>query len=186
MPALARFPGKIVPGTESNAMISTLDVLPTFLSLLQTPVPEDIDGRDVSKIMFGEDEDFEDARPLFFWRDGFKDGPLPQPYGRFDVAAMKLGRIKAWFWTKSAHYNDDVEQFHDPPLLFDVISDPAESKPLDPANFQGTILQIKELTKQHKDSVDWSQPLALDGDPRYIPCADRLNECRTHRNVESN
>jgi hypothetical protein len=39
--------------------------------------------------------------------NGFRDGPLPNLYGRFDVVAAKVGRYKAWFSTKTAHYNND-------------------------------------------------------------------------------
>jgi arylsulfatase A-like enzyme len=180
MPALARYPGKIAPGSESDAMISTLDVIPTFLSLIGKRSPVDLDGIGVSDILFGRNKDFDASRVLFFWRDGFEEGPLGPPYGRFDVAAVKLGAIKAWFWTKSAHYNDDIEEFHDPPLLFDVMADPAESKPLDPIQHQHTIQLIKDLTKHHKETLDWTTPLALATDPKYIPCVDRLTGCRTH------
>jgi arylsulfatase A-like enzyme len=180
MPALARYPGVITPGSESKAMISTLDVIPTFLSMIEKCAPADLDGIDVSEILNGNDADFDNERVLFFWRDGFKEGPLPPPYGRFDVAAVKMGRIKAWFWTKSAHYNADVEEFHDPPLLFDVMADPAESKPLDPVDYQDTIELIKDLTNRHKESLDWAVPLALDSDPKYVPCVDHLTGCRTH------
>jgi len=59
-------------------------------------------------------------RAIFFWRDGFKTGPLPAPFRRFDVVAMKVGWYKLWFWTKSSLYNADEEVYHDPPLIFDV------------------------------------------------------------------
>eukprot|EP00985_Skeletonema_marinoi_P027494 scaffold22660_cov137-Skeletonema_marinoi.AAC.1 len=59
-------------------------------------------------------------RAIFFWRDGFKTGPLPAPFRRFDVVAMKVGWYNLWFWTKSSLYNADEEVYHDPPLIFDV------------------------------------------------------------------
>lgn len=182
MPALVRYPGHIPAGSESHAMISTLDVLPTFLSMIGRPIPHDLDGIDVSRALFGgekDDESNDNERLLFFWRDGFKDGPLPPPYGRFDVAAVKRGNIKAWFWTKSAHYNDDIEQYHDPPLLFDVLEDPAESHPLNPEDYQSIIDEILEATKRHKESIAWGAPLALATDPKWIPCVNRATGCRT-------
>jgi hypothetical protein len=185
MPALARFPGKIEPGTESMAMISTLDVIPTFLSMIGKPIPENLDGMDTSDIFYGNIDDFDEDRILFFWRDGFQEGPLGPPYGRFDVTAVKLGRIKAWFSTKSAHYNDDIEEYHDPPLLFDVVADPAESNPLDPVEFEHVIAKIKELTKRHKHSIDWTFPLALASDPKFLPCVDPLTGCRTDNILET-
>lgn len=180
MPGLARWPGRIAPGTETMALVSTLDVVPTVLSLLNITIPAELDGLDISNVLFRKSSsDQHITRVLFFWRDGFAEGPLPAPYGRFDVVAAKYKRIKAWFWTKSAHYNADVEEFHSPPLLFDVLADPAEAFPLDPKDHMDTIQEIYDLVEKHKASVDWTYPLALATDPKYIPCADKNTFCRT-------
>ena len=185
MPAVVRYPGKIHPGSESSDLVSTLDVIPTLLSIIDKPIPTNLDGIDVSNVFYGTNNTDEynkiKDRVLFFWRDGFQDGPLPAPYGRFDVAAVKIGRLKAWYWTKSAHYNNDLEMYHDPPLLFDTISDPAESIPLDPFQYKDTIKRLQDLVQKHKESVDWTvPPLALFGDPEYIPCVNHDTGCRTH------
>lgn len=180
MPAIARLPGRIPTNSTSNAVISTLDVIPSFLSIIGKPLPVDLDGIDTSAFWMGKLPDpLSEERMLFFWRDGFQSGPLEPPYGRFDVAAVKLGNLKAWFWTKSAHYNDDIEQYHDPPLLFDTLNDPAESKPLDPSFFAAAIERIKEAVEYHKESIGWTYPLALESDPAYLPCVDRNMGCRT-------
>jgi arylsulfatase A len=186
MPALVRFPGRIPPGVETKAMISTLDVVPTFLSIIDGQIPIDLDGIDVKDVLFGNRKGTgeDDERILFFWRDGFSEGPLPQPYGRFDVAAVRMGDIKAWFWTKSAHYNSDKEAYHDPPLLFDVMNDPAESEPLDPTQYETTIRHIKEATARHKKSMHWMEPLTLSTNPKYIPCFDHTRGCRTNADFE--
>jgi len=102
MPALARWPGKISAGSETKTLVSTLDVIPTILSIVGLHDNEQakckLDGRDISSVLF---EKFRDdgetdrchnegdrSRVLFFWRDGFSSGPLPPPFGRFDVAAV--------------------------------------------------------------------------------------------------
>lgn len=188
MPAVVRYPGKIQPGSESSDLVSTLDVIPTLLSMIDKPIPTNLDGIDVSHILYGtreeDDHDKNNDRVLFFWRDGFQDGPLPSPYGRFDVAAVKIGRLKAWYWTKSAHYNNDIEMYHNPPLLFDTISDPAESISLDPAQHEDIISLLENLIQKHKESIDWTvPPLALFGEPEYIPCVNHDTGCRTHEEV---
>ena len=186
MPAIARLPGRIPANSSSTTIMSTLDVIPTFLSMIGKPLPVDIDGMDMSEVLAGTKSDIGQSRLLFFWRDGFQDGPLGPPWGRFDVAAVKLGNLKAWFWTKSAHYNQDVERFHDPPLLFDTLNDPAESRPLDPSRFEEEIKTIKVAVERHKQSVDWTYPLALDSDAKYLPCVDRSTGCRTLFGVTEN
>ena len=180
MPALARWPGRIAAGTETMKMVSTLDVLPTLLSIVGKRIPDGVDGKDITHVLSDIDNTVDDEeRVLFFWRDGFRDGPLPSPYGRFDLAAAKLGRFKAWFWTKSAHYNMDEEVHHDPPLLFNVLADPAEAFPLNTEDHQDIIDQILMLVAEHKKSIDWTYPWALPTDPKYIPCYDPGTGCRT-------
>ena len=163
------------------ALVSSLDLVPTVLSIVGSKRDENIvDGEDISSVLFGNETTFNsDDRVLFLWRDGFQDGPLRPPYGRFDVAAVKIGRIKAWLWTKSAHYNDDPEIFHDPPLLFDVLIDPAEAYPLDPNDHTELIARIPLLIAKHKESVNWTFPLTLLRGPKYIPCVDDATGCRT-------
>lgn len=182
MPALARWPGKIAAGTESMALVSTLDVVPTVLSIIggtRLESQSDLDGMDISPVLFNSAKEYNsEERVLFFWRDGFSTGQLPQPFGRFDVVAVKVGRIKAWFSTKSAHYNNDTDVWHEPPLLFDTIADPAEGNPLNPQHYTELIGHIKQETREHKASIDWTFPLALDRDPKFIPCANRENGCR--------
>lgn len=70
--------------------------------------------------------------------------------------------------------------YHDPPLLFDVLNDPAESEPLDPAEHAGLIDRAARLLEEHKASVDWTAPLTLSRDPRYVPCSSKEMGCRTH------
>ncbi|KAL7528107.1 hypothetical protein ACHAXR_002271, partial [Thalassiosira sp. AJA248-18] len=187
MPAIVRWKGGNVPiGEESSEMVSTLDVVPTVLSILGKEIPGEIDGVDVKHVFLGDEKKtpldesgMDQERAIFFWRDGFKTGPLPAPFGRFDVVAMKIGWIKIWFWTKSSHYNDDEEVYHDPPLLFDVMADPAEAYPLDPNEHTGLIDRALRLVSDHKGSVNWTDPLTLSRDPKYMPCSNVENGCRT-------
>jgi len=195
MPTLVRWPGKIAKATNTTALVSSLDLVPTILSIVSKDKAKQVhsmlDGEDISSVLFGDEGQYDsDNRVLFFWRDGFllDNAPLGPPYGRFDVVAVKLGRIKAWFSTKSAHYNSDVEQFHDPPLLFDTIADPGEASPIeyphdDPSNYYVRIVtRIRKMVANHKAEMGNIYPLTLDRDPRYIPCVDPTTGCRTAEN----
>lgn len=188
-PAFAWWPGRISPGRVTQKTVATLDVLPTVLSLVKptetnrSAMKNDwiLDGIDISHILLGEAEENgeqqEKERILFFWRDGFDEGPLPPPYGRMDVAALKVGFLKVWFWTKSGHYNDDPHQWHDPPLVFNIDEDPAESRPLNASKAFFDFVQ--ELRLDHMKLVSRGPPLTLAKDDSYIPCADSANQCRT-------
>ena len=200
MPAFAWWPGKIAPGRATRRTVSTLDVLPTLVSLAGIPAlpQDDIDGMDISDILLNDradsathmptcggigDNDDNDKRIgntdriLFFWRDGFDDGPLEHPYGHLDVVAVKVGHKKFWFWTKSGHYHADPHVYHDPPLVFDIDVDPAEAHPIQVSEI--IVQRVKELREEHIRTIQWGDPLTLTYDDAYIPCVDPTRNCRT-------
>ena len=197
MPAMVQWTGIIPPNTSTTALVSSLDITPTILSLVfnQTENRQEydniaFDGLDVSSVWLGrEDEYNSDERVLFFWRDGFLLNlePLGPPFGRFDVVAVKVGRIKAWYWTKSAHYNNDAEVHHYPPLLFDTVSDPAEAYPIDylfndtSNEYSQLVRRIDYLMEEHQQDIASSlpNPLTLARDAKYIPCINRTTGCRS-------
>ena len=53
MPFLARWPGRIPPGTRVPDMIQNIDYAPTFLEAAGVPVPEDIQGESLVQLMEG-------------------------------------------------------------------------------------------------------------------------------------
>jgi arylsulfatase A-like enzyme len=55
VPAVIWAPGRIPPGTETDALASTIDVLPTIAHLTGTPLPADriIDGVNISSLLTG-------------------------------------------------------------------------------------------------------------------------------------
>jgi arylsulfatase A-like enzyme len=82
VPAIAWWPGKILPGTASDQPMISIDVMPTLLKLAGTPAPEkDLDGVDVSPLLL-EGETIP-HRPLFWASMGnngsraeaMRDGP---------------------------------------------------------------------------------------------------------------
>ncbi|MBT3381451.1 MAG: sulfatase [Lentisphaerae bacterium] len=56
MPCIMRWPGRIAPGTVTDELTSTMDILPTLARLAGTCEPQDriIDGNDIRPIMFAE------------------------------------------------------------------------------------------------------------------------------------
>jgi uncharacterized sulfatase len=51
---IARWPGKIKAGTESNALIEYLDVLPTYIDAAGGKIPKVLDGKSLLGVLFGE------------------------------------------------------------------------------------------------------------------------------------
>lgn len=197
MPAFVQWtshiPAGIVHETES---VSSLDIVPTLLRIAGIAVKNTtvLDGMDIGPLLFEPRNEsafdyFNDDRVLFFWRDGFdNDTTLPPPYGRNDVAAVKVGRYKAHLYTKSSHYNADPAVSHgiddNEPLIFDIIADPAEAHPLPDSKFRLKLWEkMKDLVKEHKASVPYAEPLTLARDPKDIPCVDPNTNCRTREQV---
>ena len=76
IPFLMRFPGKIPAGTASDACLGTVDILPTVLGLLGLPIPEAVEGLDLSRCALGRPGPEPDAAFLqntgacAAWEDG--------------------------------------------------------------------------------------------------------------------
>jgi N-sulfoglucosamine sulfohydrolase len=56
VPLLIRWRGKVKPGSHSSAMISQVDLLPTFLEIAGGNAPENIDGISFLEVLTGEKE----------------------------------------------------------------------------------------------------------------------------------
>ncbi len=55
MPFIARWPGRIKPGTVTEAMISFVDVLPTFMEAAGCEAPDELDGRSFLGVLEGKE-----------------------------------------------------------------------------------------------------------------------------------
>jgi N-sulfoglucosamine sulfohydrolase len=61
-PLMVRWPGKIKPGTvDSDHMVSTLDLMPTLLEVVNIPLPVKQDGRSMLSILQGGTQEGRDA-----------------------------------------------------------------------------------------------------------------------------
>ena len=65
-PTIAWWPGKIAPGTSSDAVAGTIDLLPTAVALAGGSVPDQpvIDGRDISPLLLGKTTNLAPRRPI--------------------------------------------------------------------------------------------------------------------------
>jgi uncharacterized sulfatase len=57
---VARWPGRIKPGTVSNAMIEYLDVLPTYIEAAGGDVPAVLDGKSLLPVLLGTKKEHKD------------------------------------------------------------------------------------------------------------------------------
>lgn len=103
LPGIIHWPTRIAPGQVSDAVCSSLDLLPTFCALAGASVPQDriIDGRDISTLFAGGALA---ERPFFYFL-------------QHRLEAVRLGR-----WKRHAHKGKDPHRG-----LYDLVTDPGET-----------------------------------------------------------
>ena len=65
VPFIVRWPGVVKPGTACDALVSTVDILPTLAEIAEVEAPRNIDGRSLLPLLEG--------RPNVAWRDAYCD-----------------------------------------------------------------------------------------------------------------
>ena len=112
IPCIMRWPEKIKPGTVSNAVVSSLDLVPTLCQLCDANTPPILDGKDISALFDGNRSADDDQRTLF-WELG-----QHQELKRGTWSAIREGKWK--------FVRDDLGKAY----LFDMSEDPFESQDL--------------------------------------------------------
>jgi arylsulfatase A len=137
-PGIAWWPGTIRPARVEHSLASTLDLLPTFLSLAKLPPISDrvIDGRDLSPLLRGTGPVERDA--YFYYRGE-------------TLFAVRQGQHKAHFKTQDG-YGQARPEIHTPPLLNQLGIDPGEQW-----NVAGTspmvIASIEDAVERHRKTL---------------------------------
>jgi arylsulfatase A-like enzyme len=106
VPMVARWPGKIRPGTTSNLISGFQDMLPTFAELASAAVPKPIDGISFVPTLLGRPDQKE--HEYLYWELGSQ-------------RAVRLGRFKAVQSGAAKNAAGPIE-------LFDLAEDLAEQR----------------------------------------------------------
>jgi len=137
-PLMVRWPGKVKPGSVSNALSLNLDFPETFLQVAGVEVPGNMQGHSLLPVLLGEKEQVRDA--IYYHYYEFPGAhSVPKHYGVFD------GRYKL------IHYYD-LDEWE----LFDLKTDPMEMKSVygeeNVAKIQRRLeKRLSELRDQFKD-----------------------------------
>ncbi len=151
-------PGFVKPGIVTDPA-TTMDILPTFMSLAEIPIPEDriLDGYDLTPVLAGEGSSGRNS--VFYYRGT-------------EIFAARLGVYKAHFITRSG-YGPDKPLRHDPPLLYNLEHDPSEQYDIAESN-PDVIAEIIRMVEDHKRTVEpVTDQLAI---PLVIPPGIALEE----------
>ncbi|KAF7698893.1 arylsulfatase A [Silurus meridionalis] len=175
-PAIAYWSGVIKPGL-THSLSSTLDILPTIARLAGAPFPKvQLDGVDMIDILFNHGEG--QRKAIFYY-------PI-DPTEKYGVFAVRMGQYKAHYYTRGASHSEttpdqdcrliSVLKYHDPPLLFDLESDPSENYNLsvkDHPELVSVLQEIKELKENFEASMQFGESEIGKGtDPNLAPCCN--------------
>lgn len=140
-PGIAWWPGRIEAGQVSHELASTLDLLPTCVSLAGGTVPDDrtLDGVDVSPVLLGSGSSPRDH--MFYYRGQ-------------RLMAVRKGPWKAHFVSQDA-YGPNARQAteHDPPLLYHLEHDPSEARDVAAAH-PDVVAELRTLADEHAESFE--------------------------------
>ncbi len=138
VPFLICWPKHIPAGTVSDACLGTVDIMPTILSLMDLPVPKDVEGADLGHCALG------------------KKGPQPQA-----AFLQNTGACAAWQnghewralrdkrYTYAQYRLDKSEQ------LFDNVADPYQMTNLaHKPKYKGTVARFRKMLADKMNSLN--------------------------------
>jgi arylsulfatase A-like enzyme len=130
IPFVLRYPRKIPEGTQTDALLAPVDMMPTLLSLAEIPCPA-VDGKDISPAAMGKDADLQDAvlimRLIWLGTNWITNGSGPWRGVRTKryTYARKADTGKPWLL---------FDNKQDPQQLNNLIADPAQADLIDKLN----------------------------------------------------
>jgi arylsulfatase A-like enzyme len=138
VPFLVRWPGRVPEGGTTDACLSAPDIMPTLLALMGLPVPQGVEGMDLSSRALG------------------REGPQPECaflQGMGSTAAWIDGH--EWRAVRTKRYTYAVYRRDGRELLFDNVADPFQQSNLmgDAARIE-TVSHLRELLKKRMAALD--------------------------------
>ncbi|MCA9237764.1 MAG: sulfatase [Planctomycetales bacterium] len=91
-PMIAAWPGVIEPGDTTDAMVSWLDILPTFIELAGGEIPAQFDGRSFAPVLRGQTDEHYDR--IFTTHTGDGD---------WNVYPIRSVRTRGWKYIRNLH-----------------------------------------------------------------------------------
>ena len=162
MPTIVSWPGHISAGISLDELTSNMDVLPTVAKLTGADLPQDrvIDGKDLLPLLTNKTQ--QSSHEFIFHYCGNQVHAVRYHPENSDTV------WKAHFvtpkWTEGTEMclghaicgcHGDYVDVHDPPLLYDMTDDPAESSPI-PVNtpeYKEVMKDIYPALEAHKEGI---------------------------------
>jgi arylsulfatase A-like enzyme len=138
-PFLVWGPGRVPAGRTVPDLVSTLDLLPTLVTLAggRPPADREMDGSDVSPLFLGTGPG--SRKEMFFYRGE-------------TLYAVRNGPYKAHFITENAYGPDRQRKEHNPPLLYNLDGDPSERFDIGKEH-PDVLAEIQKIAEKHRQTV---------------------------------
>jgi arylsulfatase A len=121
VPCIARMPGRIPGGRVSDAVTSTMDLMPTIAGLTGSPLPpKPVDGHDIWPVLTGQARNFERRELLLFFDEHFL------LCARWKQWKLHVARFNHAMYSPAPAAGRKAVQLA-APELYDLVSDPDES-----------------------------------------------------------
>ncbi len=156
---IARWPGKIKPGTVNDAMIEYLDVLPTYIEAAGGKPPRVLDGRSLLPVLFGKTTEHKQ----YVFGEMTTRGIINAPE-HFGIRSIRSRKFKyVWNFTPEVKFQNACT--NDKEGIFKSWREKAQTDP-DAADKVRRYEHRpgEELFDIVKDPYEWNN---LAGDPRY-------------------
>jgi len=163
---IARWPGKIKPGTVSDAMIEYLDVLPTYIEAAGDTPPTVLDGKSLLPVLFGKAKEHKQ----YVFGEMTTRGTINAPK-HFGIRSIRSRKFKyVWNFTPEVKFQNACT--NDKEGIFKSWREKATTDP-DAADKVRRYEHRagEELYDVTKDQYEWNN---LAGDPRYAEVKSRL------------
>ena len=138
VPGIAWWPGRIKAGVVNTNLMCMLDLFPTSLKLAGTALPGDriVDGMDMSALLLNGAPS--PRRSLIYYRGA-------------RLSAVRKDQWKLHLFTQKG-YGQPQPDVHDPPLLFDLNTDPGESFNV-ATNHASVVADLLQEIERHRATV---------------------------------
>ncbi|MCW0484515.1 sulfatase family protein [Gaoshiqia sediminis] len=173
VPLIVVWPGRVKPGTRTDAMVSWIDILPTLLEIAGTKVSGDLDGQSFKKVLEGKTDKFREhiftthsgdgkmnVYPIRSVRDDrfkFILNLYPENYHSNHSDILRKPRAGAYWdsWDEAARTDPAaaaiIQKYYVRPAeeFYDLETDPTEQKNLIDSNeHQEQIQKMRQLLEE--------------------------------------
>jgi len=164
-PGIVRWPGRVAAGSVSEAIVSTMDIHPTIIALANLSLPTDriIDGINLAPILFAPERIVNQSSSDRAFSDKTLGHSCYYMYraaaavnARGELFAVRCGDHKAYWNTNGvAPPHPYKPGLQDPPLLFNLVADPAENSPLASSGdeYKAALAMITAARNTHLDTI---------------------------------